>query len=119
LGRYFRRFILSCCAVLLRRIILIENKSMEKSIRQTATITQPKQRSFNELSKQSQILDGLINTDETNGKKPLIIQDKIESRESSSELFKRMAAKLSTDRRAKLLTDIRLIELLVSSAKSN
>jgi hypothetical protein len=92
---------------------------MEKSIRQTATITQPKQRSFNELSKQSQILDGLINTDETNGKKPLIIQDKIESRESSSELFKRMAAKLSTDRRAKLLTDIRLIELLVSSAKSN
>jgi hypothetical protein len=90
---------------------------MDELVRQT--ITQPSQRRLNELSKQRQILDGLISVDETNRKTPLLTQDEIKSRESSSEQFKRMAAKLSTDRRAKLLADIRLIELLVSSAKSN
>jgi hypothetical protein len=91
---------------------------MNESIRQ-ATSTQPRQRQLNELSKQRQILDRLINADNANGKTPLITQDKITSRKSGSDLFKRMAAKLTKDRRAKLLADIRLIELLVSSAKSN
>jgi hypothetical protein len=92
---------------------------MDELVRQTTTITLPRQRRLNELSKQCQILDGLINDDETNGKTPLITQDKIKSRERGSELFKRMAAKLTKDRRTKLLADLRLIELLVSSAKNS
>jgi hypothetical protein len=91
---------------------------MDELVRQTATITQPSQRRLNELSKQRQILDRLINDDETN-RPPLITLDKITSRESGIELFKKMAAKLSKDQRAKLLADLRLIGLLLSSAKSN
>jgi hypothetical protein len=90
---------------------------MDELVRQATTITQPRQRRLNELSKQRQILDRLINADETN-RTPLITQDKITSRESGIDLFKKMTAKLTKDHRAKLLTDIRLIEL-VSSAKSN
>jgi hypothetical protein len=92
---------------------------MDELVRQTTTITQPRQRRLNELSKQCQLLDGLISADETNSKTPLVTQDKMKSRKSGSELFKRMAAKLTKDERAKLLADLRLIELLVSSAKSN
>jgi hypothetical protein len=84
---------------------------MDEFIRQATTITQPRQRRLNELSKQCQILDGLISVDETNSKTPLVTQDKTKSRESDGELFKRMAAKL--------VTDVRLIELLVSSAKNS
>jgi hypothetical protein len=90
---------------------------MEELVRQTPTITLPRQRRLNELSKQCQILDGLISVDETNGKTPLVTQDKTKSRESDGERFKRMAVKLTTDRRSKLLADLRLIELLVSSAE--
>jgi hypothetical protein len=92
---------------------------MEGLVRQTTTISQPRQRRLNELSKQCQILDRLAGADETNGKTPFVTQDKIKSRESDIELFKRMAAKLTKDRRTKLLADIRLIELLVSSAKNS
>jgi hypothetical protein len=101
------------------RIILIGNYIHDEFIRQTTTITQPRQRRLNELGKQCQILDGLINADETNGKTPTVTQDKIKSRESGIEPFKRMAAKLTTDRCTKLLTDVRLIELLVSSTKNS
>jgi hypothetical protein len=93
------------------RIILIGNYIHDEFIRQTTTITQPRQRRLNELGKQCQILDGLINADETNGKTPTVTQDKIKSRESGIEPFKRMEAKL--------LTDVRLIELLVSSTKNS
>jgi hypothetical protein len=90
---------------------------MKELVRQTTTITLPRQRRLNELSKQCQILDGLISADETNGKALLVTQDKIKSRENGIELLKKMAAKLTTDRRSKLLADLRLIELLVSSAE--
>jgi predicted kinase len=90
---------------------------MDELVRQ-ATSTQPRQRRLNELSKQCQILDRLINADETN-RTLLITRDKLTLRKSGSDLFKRMAAKLTKDQRTKLLADIRLIELLASSAKSN
>jgi uncharacterized protein (DUF2235 family) len=92
---------------------------MEGLVRQTTTISQPRQRRLNELSKQCQILDRLAGADETNVKTPFVTQDKIKSRESDIELFKRMAAKLTKDRRTKLLADIWLIDFLVSSAKNS
>jgi prefoldin subunit 5 len=62
---------------------------MEELVRQTTTITLPRQRRLNELSKQCQILDGLISADETNGKALLVTQDKIKSRENGIELLKK------------------------------
>jgi hypothetical protein len=65
------------------------------------------QHRLNELRNQRLILLTIISTDEC----PTIALEQIEPYGRQYERFKRMAAKLTTDQRAKLLADLWLIEL--------
>jgi hypothetical protein len=72
------------------------------------------QHRLNELRSQRLILLIIISTDEC----PTIALDQIKPYERQYERFKRMVAKLTKKRIAKLLADIEIIELLISRSKA-
>ncbi len=73
-----------------------------------------RQHRLNELRSQRLILLTIISTDEC----PTIALEQIKLYGRRYERFKKMAAKLTKKRIAKLLADIEIIELLISRSKA-